>query len=115
MQDMKPSNPAKINLKNIKRFLQGWIRYIIYKLSKIKYLKNVTDELLTLPAHKEEQFKYRLQIMDSQCLTQGYCKICGCKTPQLQMSDESCEGNCYPVMLNKEDWEKFKKENSIIV
>jgi hypothetical protein len=68
-----------------------------------------------LPIYKQEQFKYRLNIMDQNCLKQGYCKICGCETPQLQMSDEACEGQCYPFMMNKEDWEKFKIENGIII
>lgn len=98
---------AKINLKNIKRFLQGWYRYILYKLQK----HEDPESLNLLPLHKQEQFRYRLQIMDKQCLADGKCKICGCETPQLQMIDDACEGKCYPNMMSKEEWDEFKRRN----
>jgi hypothetical protein len=53
--------------------------------------------------------------MNQECLKSGHCIICGCQTPQLQMCDESCEGNCYPEMMSKQDWEKYKKENRVIL
>lgn len=113
---MKPTNPAKINLHNIKRFLQGWIRYILYQLSKTKYFKKVSEtSLALLEPHKKEQFEWRLMTMKKECLKGGHCVICGCQTPQLQMSDEACEGACYPDMMDVETWKQYKIDNQIIV
>lgn len=53
--------------------------------------------------------------MNQECLKKGNCVICGCQTPQLQMTDESCDGKCYPEMMDKETWEKYKKENQIVI
>src|SRR6478609_10766631 len=106
---MKPSKPAKINLTNIRKFIQGWYRFIVYKLSEKKYLSKVSEELPFIANDKVEQFKYRLTVMNKECLKSGSCIICGCYTPQLQMTDASCEGNCYPPMMNKQEWEKYKE------
>lgn len=114
---MKPSNPAKINLTNIKKFFQGWFRYIIYFLTKrtiiLKRLEE--NEIMFLPKHKKEQFEWRLMVANPKCIEGGSCIICGCYTPQLQMTDAACEGKCYPEMMNEEDWKNFKKQNQIII
>lgn len=108
------THPAKVNLKNIKKFIQGWIRYIIYKLYlKKKLMDKVSDSFTLLPEHKREQFEYRLVTMNQTCLKQGSCVVCGCSTPQLQMADAACEGNCYPEMMNEENWNKYKLENDL--
>lgn len=108
-----PTEPAKINLRNIKKFLQGWTRYIYYLLSKNKFAKKVGDSLNLLPSYKQEQFNYRLQVMNKECLTSGHCVICGCGTPELQMADEACEGKCYPEMMEEKEWVDFKINNNI--
>jgi hypothetical protein len=51
--------------------------------------------------------------MNQTCLKQGSCVICGCSTPQLQMADAACEGNCYPEMMSKENWDNYKLENDL--
>lgn len=105
---------AKITPHNVKKFITGWVRWFAYEITRSKYFKNFTDAQL-LPNHLQEQFKYRLQVMDKECLANGHCKACGCKTPQLQLADESCDGNCYPPFMEKEEWEKYKKENHVIL
>lgn len=118
MSDNKdtPLRPAKINLKNIHKFIQGWIRFILYKLSNAKYLKRISEtSLALLDNHKKEQFEWRLMTMDKECLSKGHCKICGCQTPQLQMADEACDGNCYPAMMDKDTWNEYKTKNQIII
>lgn len=111
---MKPSNPAKITPSNIKRFIQGWIRYILYKLTYRKtYLSKVSDSFSFLPKHKAEQFEWRLIVANKDCIKSGACVICGCQTPQLQMSDSTCEGKCYPEMMDEVTWNKYKKDNLI--
>lgn len=112
---MKPTNPAKITLRNIKKFIVGWTRYIFYKIAHADFMKKVSEDLKFLPKEKEEQFKWRLTIMDEECLKNGACKVCGCKTPQLQMADEGCEGGCYPDMMDKKSWNEFKSKHGIIV
>lgn len=88
----KPMNPAKINFKNIKKFIQGWTRSIILKLSKNKFINKFVEDLKLLPSYKVEQYEWRLKVMNPECLNSGKCIICGCETPYLQMSDEKCEG-----------------------
>jgi len=106
---MKPTNPAKINLHNIKRFIQGYWRYLLFKFSVDG------KDLNLLSKYKQEQFKWRLRVMNPECLNNKKCVICGCETPYLQMSDEACEGSCYPAFMSKEEWKDFKKENQITI
>ena len=68
-----------------------------------------------LPEEQQEQFQYRLQVMNKECLKRGECIICGCQTPQLQLVDDSCEGNCYPPFMSKEIWNQYKLDNNIYV
>lgn len=106
---MKPTNPAKITWHNIKRFIQGYWRYFLFKFSKDG------QDLNLLAKYKQEQFKWRLRVMNPECLENKKCVICGCETPYLQMSDEACEGKCYPDFMSKEGWDQYKKENQIII
>ena len=91
---------AKINLPNIKSYLQGNWRSVL-----LEYYPD------GLPKHLEEQYYWRIQQVQEkspECL-KGKCKICSCDTPELFMSDKACEGECYPEMKSKEDWNKWKK------
>lgn len=105
---------AKVTPKNIKKFITGWYRWFLYKMQRSKYLVGFEDYDF-LPTHLQEQFKYRLSVMDKECLEAGHCKICGCKTPQLQLADEPCDGGCYPEFKNEEDWKTYKEENHVIL
>lgn len=110
MSKIKPSNPAKITLHNIKRFVQGWYRFLLFR-----YFSEDGADLKLLKKHQAEQFKWRLRVMNPECLENKACVICGCQTPQLQMSGEACEGKCYPDMMNAQQWEDYKKENQILI
>lgn len=103
---------SKITLKNIKRFIQGWYRWIVYKLSKTK---TIPESLALLPAHKREQYEWRLKVMNQECLTKGACIVCGCDTPQLQMIDDACENDCYPKMMDEDEWRRFKDTKRITI
>lgn len=95
---------AKINLKNIRAYIQGHVR------EKLFYSKR-WNKLLSL--HIFEQINYRLFVMKKECFSNGECTECGCDTPALQMADKPCEGKCYPAMLNETDWFIYKREYNI--
>lgn len=115
MDKIRPSHPAKVNFKNIRRYIQGWLRYLKYGFEKW-YNRNKKEDdkqVSFLPDEYKEQYEWRLTVMNPTCLSNGQCVICGCETPQLQMSGEACEGKCYPDMMPKEEWEAYKKANNI--
>ena len=88
------------NPKDVWYYFQGNIRYTIYysKLKNIFIRKYIV-----------EQIEYRVRVMDQSCYEMGVCKMCGCTTIALQMCNKKCEGNCYPIMMNKKKWNKYKK------
>lgn len=61
-----------------------------------------------LQKHIVEQFEWRLTKMDVSCLNAQSCKECGCTCPNLQFANRGCEGGCYPKMMSKNEWNKFK-------
>lgn len=89
---------ARITLKNIFYYIQGSLRYRFY-YSKLKFL---------IPLHIREQIYYRIMVMDEDCYSQGQCKLCGCSTTALQMANKACDKPCYPKMMNKKNWKKYK-------
>lgn len=52
--------------------------------------------------------------MKIECYQSGSCVECGCDTPDLQMADKSCRGKCYPEMMTKKEWKKYKLKNNIL-
>lgn len=90
---------AMMNPKDVWYYTQGNIRYKVY-YSK---LKNIL-----IRGYIREQIDYRIKVMDQECYTMGVCKMCGCTTTALQMCNKKCDGNCYPPMMNKRKWKKFK-------
>lgn len=95
---------AKINLSNIIAYIQGHTREFLFYS---KYFNKL------LPLHIFEQINYRLFVMKKECYSNGECVHCGCSTPALQMANKSCDGICYPVMLDKTDWFIYKREYNI--
>lgn len=102
---------TQVNLKNIKAYVQGKVRYRLF-YSRFYPL---------IPKHIREQIEYRVNSMDLICYEEGQCRICGCETTALQMANKMCDKPCYPPMLNKENWKWllaggmwFDKENKII-
>lgn len=92
---------AKINIKNIISYITGNIRYYLFYSKRLYIL---------IPKHIREQINMRIEQMDQDCYNQGSCLVCGCETPHLQMADKACDKPCYPTMMNREDWKRFKKE-----
>lgn len=86
-------------LSNIFAFIQGNLREKVYG-TKFQWL---------LRKHIVEQITWRIKVMNPQCYSEGSCVKCECDTPALQMANKVCEGNCYPKMMSKKDWETHKK------
>ena len=63
--------------------------------------------------HIYEQIELRIKWMDQECYHAGSCKICGCETTALQMCSRACDKPCYPPMMDKYQWELFKKYHQI--
>lgn len=91
---------GEMSWNNVWYFIQGHVREKLY-YSKFKFL---------IRKHIREQFEFRLEVMNKDCYNSGQCKICGCDIPALTLSDKSCEGNCYPKMKSKKNWEKVKNK-----
>jgi len=97
---MKDKNYNKINLNNVKSFLSAHYSMFL----------NIFD---LYPEHKKEQVAYRLSLCDD-CIKEGECPYCGCPPEKKAFADKSCnKGDRFPDMLNKTEWEEFKKENNV--
>jgi len=100
----EPKNKAKISLKNIGRFLQGYSRMF-------------SETFGLLEKHKQEQVIWRSE-QAKECLKNGSCLYCGCDTPAKFYSDEACEDpqrQCYPSMMDVPTWEQYKAEHQITI
>lgn len=86
-----------MNLKNIMAYLQGNYRYKLW-YSPFRWL---------IRKHIRQQIELRIRFMDNDCYTNGVCKLCGCTTTALQMSNKECDKPCYPEMMSKHKWEDF--------
>lgn len=98
------TNKAKINLKNIGRFLQG-------------YSRKFSESFGLLEIHKREQVIWR-EAQASVCTANGSCTYCGCTTPAKYYSDEGCEDpvkKCYPDMMSETEWIAFKSSKDISI
>lgn len=87
------------NFRDVLYYLQGKFRAKLYYSGRFYKL---------LRKHIVEQIDYRILEMNQICYMRGSCIHCGCETTALQMADKTCDGYCYPTMMNKEEWEKFK-------
>lgn len=96
----------KITLNDIYSYLQGWYRYSLYYSSgPRKFL---------MRKHIRRQIDARIDSMNRECYNSGSCIKCGCATTALQMANKSCEGFCYPPMMNYSNW-KYAKEGAKII
>lgn len=89
---------AKINIKNIYSYLIGNYRYQLYYSKNFSWL---------MRSFIKRQIALRINSMDEECFNNGQCKMCGCKTTALQMSNKECDKPCYPKILSKKEWGKF--------
>lgn len=65
------------------------------------------------PLYIKEQVAYRLTICKDDCVKTGYCIVCDCPTHKKAWAETSCSPKRFPDRLDKESWEKYKKENEI--
>ena len=74
------------------------------------------DKIHLLPDHEKEQVIYRSEICKDDCIKLEYCIYCGCNLPGKLYVKQSCNGGeRFPDLMSKEDWEKFKSDNNIIL
>lgn len=64
-------------------FIQGNFNYYLDRINLLKYFNNA----------RYLSTKARLENTKNECLILNECVNCGCKVPQMQYSDKSCE--CY--------------------
>lgn len=89
-----------ISLRKIRNYLTGNYRYLLYYSEHWGFL---------MRTHIRQQIRARINSMDKECFMQGSCKECGCMTTHLQMANDACEKPCYPVMMNRRQWQEFKE------
>ena len=91
----------KINLNNIKQYLEG----------NTEMLK---DKLGLQPDYYKEQIAYRMLQCKDDCVPKGECLYCGCSLPGKMYVTQSCNyGSRFPDLMNEDNWNKYKKENEI--
>jgi hypothetical protein len=79
-------------------------------------LKMFGDKMHLLSSHEKEQVAYRALICKDDCIKLEYCVYCGCDIPGKLYVKKSCNaGERFPNLMNKQDWEKFKLDNEIIL
>lgn len=89
------------NIKNIASYVEGNAKYFF-------------NQLRAYPPHIQEQVAYRLYKCKDDCVPEGKCKVCECPPKKKAFVNESCNnGERFPNLMNKEDWEKFKNDNGI--
>ncbi len=96
-------NPAKINLKNIWKFLQGTFFRIVNAFRDSGYRK--------------EQMDWRRKLVEQkspECFNTKVC-YCGCDLEGLIAANPECEqkNHCFPEMMSKKEWKTFKLKNNI--
>lgn len=90
-----------LNSKNIKSYIEGNSKYFY-------------NEFIGLPEYIQEQIAYRLNICKDDCVVNGKCIYCQCPPNKKAFVKESCNnGIRFPNLMNKSDWEKFKRKNKI--
>lgn len=99
---------GKRPLADVIHYIIGNYRYkLYYSTCKGAYCMKPKKHVL-MRQHVYEQIQYRIKVMNPTCFNKGECIKCGCTTTALQMANKRCDGICYPSMMNKEEWERFK-------
>jgi len=91
----------EINKDNIKNFVEGNTRLL-------------TDRIGMLPKHIKEQVEFRASKCYESCYkgNNGHCIKCGCSVPGRWYTTKTCNENKFPDIMNKEDWDEYKRENN---
>ena len=90
----------KITLKNIYSYIEG-------------NSQRVLEELKLQPEHIREQIAYRRLLCKDDCAITDKCKECGCDFKGKTSVKESCNLERFPNLMNKLEWDKYKKINGI--
>ena len=90
-------NPAKFDIKHIWAVFQSWVR-----------------SLFPVPEHIKQQIawrEYMVKTNSPKCWEEGHCIQCGCVIKEKIKSDMGCENEpfCYPEMMSKKAWKKYKE------
>ena len=88
-----------MRLSDIYYYVEGNIRWMMFRRCR-----------RMIRGHIMEQIVSRVRSADAECTCMGRCKICGCHTPALYMCGKSCDKPCYPRMMSRRRWERFKEE-----
>ena len=92
---------AKITLKNILSYIEGNSQLAM-------------EHLNIQPQHVKEQIAYRRLICKDDCAVTSKCIKCGCDFYGKTSVQESCnDGERFPDLKGRINWEVFKKENKI--
>lgn len=95
----------QITLSNIWAYITGNIRFWFFG-SKMQWAVNKSKVL---------QVTFRLFMMDDKCYSSGQCKMCGCKTLNLQFASKRCKGDCYPEFMRIGKFVNFLNEKPVKV
>lgn len=87
----------RLSVKNIKRYIQG--NYRLYTFEQ-------------QPQFLKEQIWFRLSKANSECLKNTFCP-CTCPVVGRASAEDSCERNCYPIMMDEETWQVYKEINQV--
>lgn len=91
----------KITLSNIKQYIEGNSKMFLNKLG-------------FQTEHLQEQISYRMLQCKDDCMITKECKYCGCDVPGKMYVSKSCNnGDRFPDLMDKENWDKYKIENNI--
>ena len=89
----------EITLNNIYNFIEGNTRL---------FTKSIQ------PEHIKQQISYRMLQCKDDCMITKECKYCGCDVPGKMYVSKSCNnGDRFPDLMSKVDWEEFKKDKNI--
>ena len=89
----------EITLNNIYNFIEGNTRL---------FTKSIQ------PDHIKQQIAFRMLKCKDDCMITKECKYCGCDVPGKMYVSKSCNnGDRFPDLMSKVDWEEFKKDKNI--
>jgi hypothetical protein len=92
-------------------YIVGNYRYFFYYGGTLSRKSGIISWLRkqVLREYIKEQIAFRIHVMKQECYDNGECIMCGCSTTQLQMCAKTCDDNCYPPLLSKDNWYFFKR------
>lgn len=98
----------KINLKNIKAFVEGNTRMMVDIFG---------SRFVNLAPHIREQVAFRATICYYTCYQNNdkRCVGCGCSVPGKWYSNKACTDEVYPDLMDADAWEMYKEANQVDV